>query len=393
MARAALLVLILTAASVAGCAGGRGAGPSLPEGTVAIPALLAEADSAAARGNAAYARSTYARAARAAERSGSRPLEIRAQLGAGLMSLALADAESARRAFLRALELDPDLAAAHVGLGRFHAAIRHYKDAKGEFDRAAALDTLSPEPLYRLGLAYAEAKETKLAAEALTRALARDPAHAPSQEALSALLESRYLAAGLPAGYAALRGHPSVSRGELGVMLAAELGADPERPSWRGGKDYPSNTDEARGAWGERWVRVSLARGWLPPFPDGSYHLGDPVTRGALAFLMAEIEKSSVENAGGSAPPSPAPANTHDPAAVKGPSAPDQFPDIGSRHYLFRSAQEAVRIGLPLRPEGRFEPWASASGSEVLAALKGLARTLGLEPVLPEEPGLRNMVK
>lgn len=388
MARATLLALLFAAA---GCAGGRDARPSLPEGTVAIPLLLAEADSTAARGNPADARSAYARAARAAVRSGSRPLEIRAQLGAGLMSLALADAESARRSFLRAVELDPDLAAAHVGLGRYHAAIRHYKDAKEEFDRAAALDTLSPEPLYRLGLAYAEAKQTKLAAEALTRALARDPAHAPSQEALSALLESRYLAAGLPAGYAALRTHPSISRGELGVMLAAELGADPERPSWRGGKDYPSDTEEARGAWGERWVRVSLARGWLPPFPDGSYHLGDPVTRGALALLIAGIEKTWTKSAGGSqAPPSP---SADDPAATRGLSAPDPFPDIGSRHYLFRSAREAVRIGFPLRPEGRFEPWASATGSEALAALKGLARGLGVEAAIPEEPGVLNMVK
>src|SRR5206468_729981 len=175
MARLTLLALLLGAA--AGCAGGRAARPALPEGTVAIPVLLAEADSTAASGNPADARSAYARAARAAARAGSKPLEIRAQLGAGLTSLALADAESP------------------------------------------------------------------------PRALARDPGHAPSLEALSALSESRYLAAGLPEGYAALRAHSSVSRGELGVMLAAELGADPERPSWHGAKEYPSDTEEARGAW------------------------------------------------------------------------------------------------------------------------------------------------
>jgi len=389
MARLVLLTLLVSA--VAGCAGGRDVRPAPPEGTVAIPVLLAEADSTAAGGNQADARDAYARAARAAARAGSRSLEIRAQLGAGLTSLALADAESARRAFLRAVELDPGLAAAHVGLGRYHAAIRHYKDAKEEFDRAAALDTLSPEPLYRLGLAYAEAKQTKLAAEALTRALARDPAHAPSLEALSALSESRYLTVGLPAGYAALPAHSSVSRGELGVMLAAELGASPDRPSWHGAKEYPSDTEEARGAWGERWIRVSLARGWLAPFPDGSYHLGDPVTRGALALLIAGIEKTWPENAGGSRNP-PSPRSTDD-AAARGMPAPDQFPDLGSRHYLFRSAKEAARIGLPLRPEGRFEPWASATGSEALVALKGLARGLGVEAVLPEEPGVRNMVK
>jgi tetratricopeptide (TPR) repeat protein len=245
-------------------------------------------------------------------------------------------------------------------------------DAKTEFDRAAALDTLSAEPLYHLGLAYAQAGNPKLAADAFSRALARDPGHAPSLAALGSLVDTRYSAAGLPEGYGGLRAHPSISRGELGVMLAAELGQDPERPSWRRDKDLPSDTEEARGAWGERWVRVSMARGWIRGFPDGSFHLADPVTRGALALLLAEI------------------AGTAGPASRAGS---DPFPDIGRRHYLAGPARSAVDLGLPLRPEGRFEPWASVTGSEALSALKGLARKLGVEPVVTEEPRRDGMVK
>lgn len=371
MPRHSLLVALIALTALSGCAGGRGARPSLPGDAASIPTLLAQADSAAARGAPGEARASYGRAADAARRAGVRDLEFRADLGAARASLALSEPESARRSLARALELEPRSAAAHDAMGLLHTATRRYLDAKTEFDKAAALDTLSAEPLYHLGLAYTQAGNPKLAADAFARALARDPGHAPSLAALGSVVDSRYTAAGLPEGYAGLRAHPSISRGELGVMLAAELGQDPERPSWRRDKDLPSDTEEARGAWGERWVRVSMARGWIRSFPDGSYHLGDPVTRGELALLLAEIA--------GTAAPTRA--------------ATDPFPDIGRRHYLAGPAKSAVELGLPLRPEGRFEPWASVTGSETLSALKGLARKIGVQPVVTEEPSQGDMVK
>ena len=373
--------VLVAATALSGCAGTpKSARPNRPDGRAPIPVLLAQGDSAAARGAPAEARVAYARAADAAKRSGEKGLQVRAELGAGLASLALSDADAARRSLTRAVELDPGNASAHVALGRYHAAVRRYREAKAEFDRAAALDTLSATPYYQLGLAYAEAGDAKLAADSFTRALARDPNHAPSQAALGSVLDSRYLTVGLPAGYGALRTHPSVSRGELGVMLAAELGQDPERPSWRGAREFPSNSEEARGAWGERWVRAAMARGWIAPFPDRSYHLGDPVTRGALALLIADIEGGAV-------------ANGTIGAAAAAQTAPDHFPDIGPRHYLVRAARRAVMTGLPLREEGRFEPWASVTGAEAFAALQGVAQTLGVEPVVREEPGPGGMVK
>ena len=362
-----LLLGVALTAIAAGCAGTHEGRPSLPDGSVSIPALMAAGDSAAAHGDHERARDAYARAAASAKRAGVSDLEARAELMAGRSSLALGEAETARRSFARAVTLDPANPQTHLALGRLHAATRRYADAKAEFDRAAALDTLSAQPWYELGLAYTQAGDAKSAADAFARALARDPSHAPSQAALATVLDSRYVAAGLPAGYGALRLRPSISRGELGVMLAAELGADPERPGWNVKKNQRSDTEEARGAWGERWVRASMARGWIAPYPDGSYHLGDPVTRGTLALLISEIESGGQ----GSGP---------DPRERRTP-----FPDLGPRHYLLRSARSAVALGLPLRAEGRFEPWASATGSEARLALRGLARSLALQPVVPEE--------
>src|SRR6185503_10616209 len=153
MLRPFLASLLLASLALAGCSGGRGARPARPDDATSIPVLLAAADSAA-------------------------------ELGAGLASLTLGDSEPARRSLMRAVELDPRSAEAHVALGRFHAAVRRYADAKVEFDRAAAIDTVSAEPLYRLGLAAAAAGDTKLAAESFSRALARDPNHAPTQAAI-----------------------------------------------------------------------------------------------------------------------------------------------------------------------------------------------------------------
>jgi len=369
--RPLLVACVLLA--LAGC-GGQGPRPSRPDGGGSVPSLLAQADSLAARGAKAEARALDDRAAAAARRAGARDQEFRATLNSGVLSLELEDPEPARRSLSRAIELNPRSAEAHDAMGRLHTATHRYMDAKNELDRAAALDTLSAIPLYHLGLAYEQAGDHLRAADAFSRALRRDPTHAPTLAALGALLDTRYQAVGLPEGYAALRAHPSLSRGELGVMLAAELGVDPDRPSWRGGTDHPSDSEEARGAWGERWLRASMARGWITSFPDASYHLGDPVTRGALALLMAEIAGSAGRDANAAAP------------------AADPFPDLGRRHYLARAAARAVSIGLPLRA-GRFEPWASVTGMEALAALKGLAAKLNVEPVEGPEQSPGGVVK
>jgi len=363
--------LILAALALAGCSGGQGPRPSRPDDAGSYPALLAQADTLAARGSRAEARALDDRAAAVARRAGARDQEFRATLNSGALSLELGEPDPARRSLTRAVELNPGSAEAHDALGRLHTATHRYMDAKNELDRAAALDTLSAIPLYHLGLAYEQAGDPVHAADAYQRALRRDPTHAPTQAALSALLDTRYQAAGLPQGYAALRAHPSLSRGELGVMLAAELGADPERPTWRGGTDHPSDSEEARGAWGERWLRVSMARGWIAAFPDRSYHLGDPVTRGALALLLAEIAGSGGRNVDSTA---------------------DPFPDLGRRHYLARAAAQAVSMGLPLRA-GRFEPSASVTGMEALTALKGLAGRLGVSPVEGSEQRPGGVVK
>jgi hypothetical protein len=257
----------------------------------------------------------------------------------------------------------------HLARGRFFIAIRRYRDAKGALDRAAGLDPRSAEPAYQLGLAYLAGGERDAARASFSRALAIDPTHVAARDALADLMASRYEAAGVPADYPRLGGRPTLSRGELGVMLAVELGVDPDRTTWRSDDIQRTGWPELEQAWGARWLRAALMRRWIPAFPDGSLHLDDPVTRGQLALILARIEVESPRLSGGAGPDS-------------------SFVDLGPRHYLSRAATRAVRLGLPAR-ERRFEPLAAATGDDALRAVRGLARRIGAAPVVGTGPGPR----
>ncbi len=353
-ARAGLPWPVLLAALLPlGCAGGGpGAGAlRMPPG--ADPSTLsALGDSALAGRDPAAARGYYERARDLAQRSGDRPGAARAE----------------------------------VGLGRFFVAARRYRDAKVEFERAATLDSTSAAPYYYLGSAYAEAGEEVDAIRAFTAALRRDPGHALSLEALRPLVRSRCVAAGLPAEYAELPLHTSVTRGELGVMLAVELGLDPDRVGWASDRSQAIVPPDVQGAWGERWLRAAVLRGYLRAFPDGSLHLGDPVTRGLLALTLASVQRS-LGPAGPAREPSGAPDSTAFSSSARDfhiAPAP-ALPDLGPHNYLRRAAEQAVRLGLPTHSGGAFDPDASASGGDVLRVLERLAQRAGRTPAVPEE--------
>jgi Tfp pilus assembly protein PilF len=304
-------------------------------------------------------------------------------------AIAAAEPDLARRALARAVEAAPRSAAVHAAYGRYYTAILRYKDARTELDRAAELDPTSPEPPYWLGVAYMKAGEKDQAIRSLSHALRLDPGHAGALEAIRPLMEERYRAAGVPIEYATIPGRSTITRGELGVMLAVELGVDPERSVWRSDQVHRTDWPALDAAWGSRWLRASVARGWIGPLADSNLHLDDPVTRGVLALLLAEIEAGS---------PAPARADTAagaSPRAAGGRAAPAPggFPDLGPRHYLGRAASAAVRLGLPLREGGRFDPQAFATGYEALRGLRGLARAIGATPIVSGEPDDVSLVK
>ncbi len=286
-------------------------------------------------------------------------------------ALAMGEPESARRFLLRAERVAPESAVVHLGFGRLQTALRRYKDAKESFERAAALDRGSAEPAYWLGKAYQQSGDLAAASEAYALALRLDPNHRAAAEALVPIVGARYEAAGIPGDYALLRERTTLTRGELAVVLAVELGADPDRVGWRSDLPHPVREEAFAAAWGARWSRAAASREWIAPFADGEYHLDDPVTRAALALAMVTVERRWGAAAG---------------ASVAADSSVIAFPDLGVRHYLYHAARRATLAGLPSRGDGgRFDPWASATGSDVLQAVRGLARRLGASPVVSSE--------
>jgi hypothetical protein len=283
--------------------------------------------------------------------------------------LASGDVDRARRLLERAIEAAPESAVVHVAWGRLQTAPRRYKDAKESFDRAEGLDPRSGEPAYWLGRAYQQTGDTKAAAASFARALHRDPEHRAAAAALAPILGARYEAAGIPPEYALLSRQATVSRAELAVILAVEFGADPDRTVWRSDGALKGHEEELDAAWGGRWIRAAASRGWVAPFPDGTYRLDDPVTRAVLALTIATLDRRW-----------PASARPRATTPVRA------FPDLGPRHYLAPAASEATDAGLPLRgDDGRFEPWAVATGEEALAAARGLARRLGATPIVSSD--------
>jgi len=299
--------------------------------------------------------------------------DLAALIAAADTAIAAGDAASARRALDRALAVAPESAAVHLARGRFFTAIRRYKDAKEALERASTLAPSSPEPYYLLGMAYLSGGEREPARSAFARAVALDPGHARAREGLAKLSEGRYEAAGIPADYARLGGRSTVTRGELAVILAVELGADPDRTTWRAGEVQRVNWPELDQAWGARWLRASFARHWVEVYPDGSLHLDDPLTRGQLALILTRIALPSSWGKGSNPEP-------------KGARPDTVFVDLGPRHYLAHAASQAFRMGMPLRA-GRFEPLAAVTGDEALRSVRGLARRVGAVPIVASEPG------
>ena len=104
--------------------------------------------------------------------------------------LELGAPERAREAYERALELDPDLAEAHVNLGR----LLHLADERGraepQYREAVRLDPDDPTPHFNLGVLLEESGRRDEAVHAYRQAVLRDPDFADAHCNLGLLLES-----------------------------------------------------------------------------------------------------------------------------------------------------------------------------------------------------------
>jgi DNA-binding transcriptional MerR regulator len=104
--------------------------------------------------------------------------------------LEVSDPAQAREAYEHALELDPDLADAHVNLGRLLHVAGERGRAEPHYREAVKLDPDDPTPHFNLGVLLEEQGRRDEAVHAYRQAILRDPDFADAHCNLGLLLES-----------------------------------------------------------------------------------------------------------------------------------------------------------------------------------------------------------
>ena len=99
-------------------------------------------------------------------------------------------AEEAQRAYRRALEIDPNVADAHLNLGKLCHEDGQLDEAEKHYRAAAQLASREAAPYFNLGVLLEDLKRPREAVECYKESLTRDPAFADAHYNLGLLLEN-----------------------------------------------------------------------------------------------------------------------------------------------------------------------------------------------------------
>jgi tetratricopeptide (TPR) repeat protein len=124
-----------------------------------------------------------------------RPQKAREELSAeNWFNLALdlesSSAKEAQRAYHRALELDPQMAAAHLNLGKLYHDAKDTKKAEAHYQAAVASAPDDPAPLFNLGVLMEDIKQPQKALAAYRAALKADSSFGDAHYNLGLLLDA-----------------------------------------------------------------------------------------------------------------------------------------------------------------------------------------------------------
>ena len=98
--------------------------------------------------------------------------------------------KEAERAYQMALELEPQMAAVHLNLGKLYHDAGEFQKAKTHYQAAAAIDPNDPAPRFNLGVLLEDCKRPQEAMGAYRDAIKRDPSFADAHYNLALLFES-----------------------------------------------------------------------------------------------------------------------------------------------------------------------------------------------------------
>jgi len=305
--------------------------------------------------------------------------------------LALVDAmtgnfKSAENNYDKALGLDSKCVPCWIAKGRVIARQKSgdwMKDARKAFEKAIELQPNSSEAFYYLGVGYKEAHMFSDAEQAFAKVVGfKDDWSTPASEQWD-LVKKIVMAAPISEKGKEIALIEEIDRADMAVLFMEELKLaeilgkmrpkqyetgfkapeDPTqyKPTQAGIAQEPPATD-IKGHWAESWLNEIITINGMETFPDHTFHPDDKVTRADFAGFIQHIIV----------------LKTNDQSILTkylGETA--HFPDMRSDNWAYNAAVLCVERGiLKAKMDGTFAPMEHVSGADALLAIRDFQNSL-----------------
>jgi tetratricopeptide (TPR) repeat protein len=305
--------------------------------------------------------------------------------------LALVDAmsgnfKSAEDNYDKALSLDKNCVACWIAKGRVIARKKSgdwMKDARKAFEKAIELQPNSSEAYYYLGVGYKEAHMFSDAEQAFAKVVGfKDDWSTPASEQWE-LVKKIVMAAPISEKGKEIALIEEIDRADMAVLFMEELKLPellgkmrpkqyetgfqaPEepteyKPAQAGTAPEPLATD-IKGHWAESWLNEIIAIDGMETFPDHTFHPDAKVTRADFAGFLQHIMV----------------LKTGDQSILtKYLGETSHFPDMRSDNWAYNAAVLCVERGiLKTKMDGSFAPMEHVSGADALLAIRDFQNAL-----------------
>jgi len=251
------------------------------------------------------------------------------------------------------------------------------KDAVKPFKKALKMAPDSEKVLFYMAICYKEAYEFGSAADIFRKVIAQKGEYAGRANSQWELVQKIQRAApGTKIGMK-IALIPEIDRSDLAVLFVEELklldvlkrykketydtGFKP--PTAESKKAVKTVPDDIKAHWAKNWIENVINSGVMKPFPDGSFHPDEMITRSNYAQLLQNILM----------------AVTSDPSlATKYIGSVSRFPDVNPSHYAYNAICLAVDRGIMHSDtmKGTFGMNRTVSGADALIIIRELQNAL-----------------
>jgi tetratricopeptide (TPR) repeat protein len=306
-------------------------------------------------------------------------------VGFALIKLKQSNFHEARQQLEMALRRDRNFVGAHIALGRIvsiegietnRSVDNWLPESLRAFHKAEQLDPQNSEVNWYRANAYLLADDLVSARNALTQILDLNRGdwveRAMMQVERIQMIERA--APGSDMGKQ-IGLKDAITRGEVAVLLVEELKIG-ELIQQRGSTDVDSSVDsrdiprppDLENAWARMWVEEVLALGihGLRPFPDGTFHPNEPITRAHYAVVNLGVLVLLSGDRG---------------LTTRYIGEASRFPDLRADHYTYNAAALSTERGIMQvdRRTGAFRPDEGVSGAEALVIIRELQNAFRME--------------